>query len=287
MYNYFLIIILVYVLVLILINSGLRNHVLIDKKELNIMSFNVLAPNWIDDFLKKEVSSNYLDEEYRIKKHIEIIHKENPDVLFLQEVTESMLNKYQSELPHYSVSSCFAEMKWIPLKEVHDGNAIMWKKNLFLGDSKCTVVTLDESHGNYTSVVKGILFDNKPITLICIHLEWGNYNIASEQFRNIFRKNITNEINQRCIIAGDFNMGGYDISKYPIISDIKNLNFTDPLNGVRTHPFIDDLYIGVSHILSRGFQKILNFGSDKSINIEHCLKLFGSDHYPIYTTLLL
>lgn len=258
-------------------------------ENVTIMSFNTLAPIWIDEQLRKEVNATYLEKNYRIDKHIKVIKKYNPDILFLQESTPSILNKYQEQLPEYYLPPCFAQMKWAPFKEEHavNGNAIMWKPYIFKNDYKCSVVMLDSKRGNYASVVNGTFYDNKPITLVCIHLECGNYDVASKQFRNIVKKNIIDTKNNRTIIAGDFNMGDKDLSKYPIIPDIKKWNLKDPLNGFRTHPFMNEECEGISHILHRGFKKIKSKQIGNAKSIEDCLKKYGSDHYPVSIKLVL
>lgn len=269
----------------LLITGGSTSNT--NSNNIKVMSFNVLAQVWIDDPLKNITKSKYLDKFYRVKKQVETIKDVNPDILFLQEVTPSTLNKYLDQLPNYFVPPCFARMSWIPHNDYHaiNGNAIMWKKDLFK-TYKCQTVVLDQKHGNRISVVTATLKENnKSIKLICCHFTWGNPDIAAEQFRNIFRHNIMTKTVDYGIIAGDFNMGNNDIKTYPIINDIKKYGFSDPINGKRTHPFMEDLHSSISHILPRGFKNIKNIKIGHSSNIEECLRIYGSDHFPVSLTL--
>ena len=254
---------------------------------LSVVSFNVLAQAWIDDRLRQEAhDARHLTRSYRIKKQIQLLKRTKPDIVLLQEVTPLVLNHYKEELKEYHVPSCFSRMKWQPAtpKDPINGNAVIWRRGLFAGKAKCDVICLDERHGNYAAMVTGILASsNAHIRIISLHLEWGNTEVASKQFRNLFERDyVTNH--KRVIIGGDFNMGGINVRAFPIIEDIKRHGLTDNVRStLRTHPFPDKTEAKtVTHILSRGLQhQTCELLDGDCPSIGDCLKKYGSDHYAV------
>jgi endonuclease/exonuclease/phosphatase family metal-dependent hydrolase len=259
---------------------------------LKIVSFNVLAQAWIDDRLRAEaLDSRHLHRGYRIKRQIEILQTSLPDIVLLQEVTPIVIQKYKEMLPEYHVPSCFSRMHWQPARpsDPINGNAVIWRKGLFAGKAKCDIIELDKKLGNYAAMVTGVLAKtNQSIRIISVHLEWGNIDAASKQFRNIFERGYIRN-HKRVIIGGDFNMGGGRPDQFPIIADIAHHGLIDHCVGVRTHPFKDESRT-ITHILTRGFVDTVSgactiLGNCKTIG--ECLQRYGSDHYPIGIGVLL
>lgn len=255
-----------------------------------ILSFNVLAQAWIDDRLRREVyDSRHINRTYRINKQIQLLKECNPDIVLLQEVTPIVIHKYKSMLPEYHVPSCFANMKWggASRSDPVNGNAIIWRKGLFAGKAKCDIIELDRRRGNYAAMVTGVLAStNESIRIISLHLEWGNIKAASQQFRNIFKREYIRN-HKRVIIGGDFNMGGASVDEFPIIPDIKAHGFTDHVSTERTHPFPDPTEATtITHVLTRGIRAVHEAGAlhGGCKTIGDCLKEFGSDHYPVFVS---
>lgn len=269
---------------------------------LRVLSFNVLAQVWIDSELKRLVPKKYLNVTYRVNQQIKVIKSSNADIIFLQEVTPRVLKQYMHKLKYYKF--CFAPTDWkiycgkdkgwrtycTTNKKPPTGNAILWRADLFK-KVKCTVVTLDKVRSNRAIKVSGVLKSGKQITLLGVHLAWGDREVASTQFHNIFKGHIKNQ--RRVIIAGDFNMG---IPNMPILGEIHRRKFTDQTQGVRTHPFYfhENEDVTLTHILTRGFRvksrsRIANgknvFKKPDRDAIFKCLKIFGSDHFPIVVDL--
>jgi len=259
-----------------------------NKSELRLLSFNVLAPVWIDNTLRKSVEhkTEHLHKTTRINKHIELLKKLKPDIVFFQEITPSMLKTIKNTLPEYHVPGCFIRTYWenpdTKTKYAANGNAIIWKKGLFKGSAKCTDVILDKKSGNHAAMVTGVMQNGKLVKLLSIHLEWNDPIKASRQFRRIFKNGIVKSANKRVVIAGDFNMGDHNTKSYPIISDITHHSFDDVLNGAQTHPFTDLEYKSVSHILIKN-AKVSQKGVGTAKNVKQCIQKFGSDHFPIFT----
>jgi endonuclease/exonuclease/phosphatase family metal-dependent hydrolase len=270
--------------------------------KLKCMSFNVLASVWVkhETELKKTTRNSPKDlyRLNRIAKNLKVLKKENPDVIFLQEATPSMLNILKKEIPEYHL--CYAENFWkttptttTKQQAIHpssNGNAILYKKQKFLY-IKCKKVSLDSKTGNYACIANAILNNGLNIKLVCVHLAWNNPKLASSQFRRLFDKSYTNsyindEQDKYVVIAGDFNMGDFNILTYPILKDIKKHNFIDPFNGLRTHPFTTDYYKTYSHILTRNIN-VKNIKAGTSKSVLECIQKYGSDHYPIVIDLII
>lgn len=258
------------------------------KKRLTVLSFNILAQTWIDNTIKKHAQSKtHLTKEYRIRKQIQILKDVNADIVFLQEVTPSVLNKFLTALPIYATSHCFASIYWQPARNSDpiNGNVIIWKRGLFV-NPKCKVVELDSKRGIYAATLHTTLVGtHTPILLVNVHFDYSlDTYLQTRQFRNLFKKGkkryITNQ--KHVIIAGDFNMGGNDISAFPILPDIKKHGFVDFSLGMRTHPFPAPDAANVTHILARGFKQISKTKVMKSPSIGDTLRNVGSDHFPVH-----
>lgn len=249
--------------------------------KLSVVSFNVLAQAWIDERLRREaLDARHLRRDYRVKQQIRLLRHSRPDIVLLQEVTPLVLNQYKQELLEYHIPSCFSRMKWQPAtpKDPINGNAIIWRRGLFAGKAKCDVIALDERRGNYAAMVTGVLAaTGQHIRIVSLHLEWGNIEIASKQFRNLFERGYITT-HKRVIIGGDFNM-----CIHPIVDVLKMHGLSDHVE-LRTHPFPDKSEARtVTHILTRGLKRTnttkLLGGECKTIG--DCLKLYGSDHYAV------
>lgn len=262
--------------------------------KLTILSFNVLAQPWIDHKLKQEVcDARHLRRSYRVKRQIELFKLVDADVLLLQEVTPNVLVKYRDALPQYDVPVCFSQMHWQPSTSTApiNGNAVLWRKGL-LHDVKCSLVTLDAKLGNYAAVVEGKLAKNtKKVKFVSLHLEYGMNKTSAaarlRQFKRLFPNTIAPS-DAHVVIGGDFNMG----HPHWVIDDcVSNHAFMDvipPKKKVTTHPFsdrtVDDAII--DHVLTRGFKTVKTI-VPQCESIGETMQVFGSDHFPIVTTIRL
>lgn len=263
---------------------------------MKVISFNILAQPWIDNELKREaIHRNDLKRECRICRQVEFLHYSNADLILLQEATPLVISAFKKRLPQYEILSCFSEMCWQPMtpNTPKNGNAILWKRDR-IQNPKCQIIELHKISGNNAAMVTGT--DSKtgyPIKIISLHLEYGNIKLATEQFNGLFRKNHITAYDGHVIIGGDFNMGE---PKYPLRGIIHDNGFKECLSQsleVKTHPFFNGPDSGsVSHILVRGFsckksgvavqEKLLK----SKTPIGDCLRIYGSDHYPIFAFII-
>jgi endonuclease/exonuclease/phosphatase family metal-dependent hydrolase len=253
--------------------------------EIKVLSFNVLAQTWIDEELRDlSIDKRHLQRSYRISRQMEYMKRSNADVILLQEITPIVLRHYQKHMPEYLVPTCFSKMLWKPSSPDTpiNGNAIIWKKGLFIS-AQCNIIELDRRLGNYAAMITAVTAKTRQhVKFISLHLEHGNFQAASAQFRNLFTKRyVKNE--KRVVIGGDFNMGHPD---WDIAEFFKQRGFQDcvPINHP-THPFRNDPYgQTIDHILFRGLRR-KRFKIVPCKSVGECIKLYGSDHYPISTRL--
>lgn len=253
------------------------------RMNFRILSFNVLAQNWIDVHLRRVVDAAFLRRDYRIAKHIEVFRNAKPEIMLLQEVTPIVLSKYQQALPDYE--AYFTPLHWKPTRprDPVNGNAILWRRDVLHCIAR-TQIDLVRRKGNYGQMVSGVLKKTQQtLRLVNVHFEWGDVESASDEFHHIFAGGFVGS-HKRVVIAGDFNMGGA-IDTFPIIDDIQKYQFVDAAPQLRTHPFADEDQT-VTHVLCRGLQirsaAIVGQGTS---SVNECLKRYGSDHFPVLANL--
>ena len=241
---------------------------------------------------KHSVDDGLLYKKHRIRKHIQVIQDMSPDIVCFQEITPSIISTLKQHLLDYDASRCFAQIEWksskckkniCATKHPINGNAIFVRKGTF-ASMACEKVYLDK--WNQAALITGKLKNGELIKIVSLHLEWNDPKTASKQFRSLFDCHAIKKTDKHVIIAGDFNMGGHNAKEYPIISALAKHKFVDILNGVRTHPFTDDRYPSISHILLRN-ARVLEKGVGHANSIKECLELFGSDHFPIYADIII
>jgi len=247
--------------------------------EILVLSFNVLAQTWIDDEIKRAVlDKRHLKRTYRVARQIDVMRRSKADVILLQEVTPIVLERYKRAMPEYHVPTCFSQMHWqgATADTPVTGNAVLWRRGLFRS-AQCQIVQLDR--GNYAAMLTAVTKDTgQHVKFVSLHLEHGNFQAASAQFRNLFaQKFIQNE--KRVVIGGDFNMGHPD---WHIENFFKQRGFKDCITPhTPTHPFANDPYgQTIDHILIRGC-KCKDSKITRCSSVGQCIKRYGSDHYPV------
>lgn len=252
---------------------------------LKVLSWNILVQQWIDKKTREEaLDKRHLRRSYRIRKQIEFIEKANPDVILLQETTPLVMRKYQQLLPSYDMD-CFSRIHWqrgtdSDSKELSSGNAILWKKGLFT-ETSCKILTLDHARGIYASALTGRTKHGTDMQIINVHLSYGNVKAATMQFKEIIQKHLGEKV-PVVIIGGDFNMEDDTIRQ---LYEKKGFHDCVPRH-TPTHPFKSDTHgQTIDHILVKGMQCKATIVK-KTRSIGECMKVYGSDHYPIQSTLI-
>lgn len=277
-----------------------------DGKTLNTITFNILAPHWIDQNQFTKSTRPLLERTYRRSKIISVIQKysNDTDIFALQETTETEFEYIKAALkdefegfqvyhdPSYWAHYTAPGQVWEPY-----GTALLLKKKVFENiNFKDLPLGVLGNHAAYAEArVTG--FSDLNVRSVSVHLD------------NDFAKNRRNEMssvlamlpaskNTIDIIAGDFNQN----TQYGQFSKLlKDHHFVDVLGFLKraepTHPYIrrfsdwvgdDDI---LDHVIVRGAKpingKVINFGlwnlfpTNKEARIKATFMECGSDHFPV------
>lgn len=247
---------------------------------MKILTWNILASEWIKKSYYPTVKEKVLfDRKSRLKRIMERIIDEDPDILLLQEVMEleyKSLCKHFMNNYHISFLSPINWQKEIKEKEKDNkkkitsesGNVTLLKKTLFKSKKEIRHETLPMDFGIYTTT----LYQSRQLHIFNIHLNDLHGQTRNKQM-NLLRPFI--EQQKYCIIAGDFNQEYRPSSKLYTIPD-----FT-------VHNLCPTYYIekkmNIDNILTKGFSNdiVENKCIYVPLKVENGFKIFGSDHLPI------
>jgi endonuclease/exonuclease/phosphatase family metal-dependent hydrolase len=234
---------------------------------INILSWNVLAQDYIDNSYKDYI--DYLDFDVRSKKIINILHKIDSDIIFLQEVDYKLYKLLKIEFQDYYFGKlekkCWAECS------TQTFNLIMSKYKIKL----IKYFKLNEFN-NYQGIFR-VNINKQNIYLVNVHLYDKNKKVRNMEIKKIFRiLNILN-ITDKIIIGGDFNSNitnNQDLfykNNFKIIGYPKN-KFTYQLNNE---------YLAIDYFIVNVINNIKNIKVKIYKPNIPLLKYYGSDHLPI------
>jgi endonuclease/exonuclease/phosphatase family metal-dependent hydrolase len=239
---------------------------------MKILSWNVLASEWIKKSYYPTVKENILfDRRSRLKRIMERIIYENPDIILLQEVMSLEYKTFMKYLNNKYHLSFLNTIDWSDKdnkkeeKPSESGNVTLLKKTIFkriIQHKK-----LDLNTGLYTST----LYKNKQIHIYNIHLNDLHGQTRNKQINSI-RPLIAEQ--KYCIIAGDFNQEYKRNSKLYTIDDMTVHNMC-PTYYIEKNMNIDN-------ILTKGLKKQEDpMCNHVPIKVENGFKMYGSDHIPV------
>lgn len=233
---------------------------------LKVMTFNI-KNNYYHEVVDGRVSE-------RLKKIFQIIEKENPDVLGLQEVTEEVKKLITKFFVNYNI---IGRSRYNNGKKSDEYNIIMVKKNFPVIDSATYSLGKDihKVGSKYTldffpricTYVK-IAYKGEKINIYNTHLDHLlNYN-RKRQMKII--KKLTESIKKEpIIIMGDLNMSRNN----KILKDFLGQEYTNVSDTLNTptygRRYIDHILINNRFIL-------------KDVYVDN-VKNYPSDHFPIIT----
>lgn len=242
------------------------------------MSFNVLAPKWLDSLLKRSASKETISAEYRYARTIELIKRRRPDIIFLQEASNALL----AQLPKTYTVACTQ----CTVRNQHPCTAIAIRNTLPLEDIECIPMNFVN---NYKFTVMTARLRQtasasrtaRPIKLLLasIHLEYDDIKTERQQLRKFLDKMapLVRQKGMIVVLAGDFNC------ETACIADITK-PYTDVVNGRRTHPNADEPQQSISKFLLKGDIDVVSSGTGRAKDLRETLKRYGSDHFPVYAT---
>jgi endonuclease/exonuclease/phosphatase family metal-dependent hydrolase len=228
------------------------------------MSFNVLAPVWLDSEIIKQSTPVNRSANQRMTKASEVIKRRRPDILFLQEVTTVLLSKLNKLYDVYC------------LKHTQAGDnpftAILVKKDFPITDIKCL------KSRSKSSVMKAKI-NNKPVVLASIHLAYNNNPLARKQLKDFLDDLKPMRKDTTYILAGDFNMDNdkfHDQITAP-------LGYEPIILASKTHPNESETEMSISKFfLKGGGSKVHSSSVGYAKDLRETIKRYGSDHFPIY-----
>jgi endonuclease/exonuclease/phosphatase family metal-dependent hydrolase len=218
---------------------------------MKIVTWNILANEWIDKKNYKNITSNVLfDRSTRFKNIFKIISNLDPDVIFLQEVMKLEHNKLIKLL-----GSTFHISKIIKVwgDESESGNVSLFRKSMF---KKVFHVPL--TFGLY-SFCDGYNFFN-------VHLDDVS---IKKRYKQMGELNTLTLNKSKCIIGGDFNHQYSTKSPFYKLKDFKVTNKNQKTYYINRKVIIDN-------ILLKGVKGLFlphNYTFDMSV--------IGSDHLPL------
>uniref|UniRef100_A0A6C0HHS5 Endonuclease/exonuclease/phosphatase domain-containing protein n=1 Tax=viral metagenome TaxID=1070528 RepID=A0A6C0HHS5_9ZZZZ len=256
---------------------------------MKILTWNILASEWIKKSYYPTVDKKILfDRKSRLKKIMERIMDEDPDILLLQEVMEM---EYKTLYKHFQSKyhiSILSPINWaktnVETVSSESGNVTLLKKTVFKTKTEIYEQPLDQNFGLYSLAT--FTYKNKKqskqIHIFNIHLNDLHGQTRNKQM-NIIRAFAEKQTQKYCIIAGDFNQ------------EFRATSRVYSLNGFTVHNKCATYYIeknmNIDNILTKGFveeetTKISNNTTHGKCNyvplkVENGFKIYGSDHLPV------
>lgn len=200
------------------------------KEILTIASFNTQNPN-----MKKEKNDQQI-----IEKLVEIIKKEEIDLLCCQEVLESTVEKLKSKLPDYKIVSFyrygnnFTSKNITILKKYNEATPIITRLQI-LKESYHNLPWIPRKIGEikngilkYRSITPRLIteailkIEGQFVKVLSVHLEKRILTVKKRQLKKIER--VVKKSMCPVILAGDFNMGTDDILLKEFEKKLQNKN---------------------------------------------------------------
>ena len=233
---------------------------------MNIMTWNILADEYVDNREYEKLNNKYLDRKNRFKNILKILKDTIPEIILLQEV---MKKEYIFLKKIFNKIYIFSELKYIKWgSSGKSGNIILIKYNL------CNDVKFFYKE-NY--IYMKCLYKHRKLIVINLHLDDIDNNKRKKQINDIMEK-----INHHlCIIGGDFNEN-YSINSN-VFNIIKQKEFN--ISNKKYNTYFINKSENIDNICYRGFElnKLYIDNKIKDPNIQ--IKKYGSDHLPIIVKL--
>jgi mRNA deadenylase 3'-5' endonuclease subunit Ccr4 len=243
---------------------------IIPKKKINkntnlkILTWNILASEWIDDETYNMVDKKILyNNKERIQKIITYLLKSNADIILLQEVMPYEYNKIKKAFDEKYNISMLQQINWDTVKN-NSGNVSLFKKSIFHKNN------LEHNALDFGICTKCI-YKKKDCVIFNIHLDDSSINARYKQIKSITP---IIDLTTNCIISGDFNHQYNKNTKFYKIPDFTIHN--------KCPSYYIEKKMTIDNILSKGFKILPNSTCPLyPENIEHGFIKYGSDHLPI------
>jgi len=234
---------------------------------MNILSWNILAQEFIKTHYYPMIPARLLNQKRRQKQIMRVLQRLNPDIMLLQEVMENdyLLLLHLFRDTHYVLRG--TNIKW-QNKESQSANVILCNKTLF---SLPELILFDFGVGakcGYRRGQRGQRGRRGNLLILNIHLDDASLVKRQQQLKTL--RPLLQE-HEAVIVGGDFN----DSHSFHLLN-LKVLN--------RQATYYIESAMCIDNILTKGLAFkpaiVLNaFGTD----VVKQFKTYGSDHLPVFT----
>lgn len=231
---------------------------------MKILTWNILASEWIDDKTYHDVVKKIrYDNKRRFDRIFYYITKQNADLILLQEVMPCEYKKIKLLFKNEYIITPVFRINWHKNKN-NSGNVSLFKRTEFVNNMTHNKLEF----GMHTTC----LYKNKICHIYNIHLSDVSNKYRYTQLNSILKPLIEATT---CIIGGDFNHQYINNTKFYNIPNYKTHN-------TMCTTYYIDRKINIDNILTKGFTRFGLIECPKCPeNIQEGLTNYGSDHLPI------
>ena len=244
---------------------------------LGVYTHNLLAPRWaIPRHYPEATHHLFRNHEKRFAKAMGNIESRDPDIVLLQEVEESGMDRIEERFrDNYLVTRSYHHpdlwSDWDSCESENNphGLVTLTRKDLGVLDSRSIPLSPD---GNFASILTLGDTSNR-IHCVNTHLDTLNSNLRRHQMCSMEKHIVKLDSSDPIVWGGDFNMdlsGENNLSGFDIMSFSGDTVY-DLLNSRR-----------VDFILSRNGRVMSSSETPITTGLVDCLEWYGSDHVPVY-----
>jgi endonuclease/exonuclease/phosphatase family metal-dependent hydrolase len=231
---------------------------------MKVLTWNILASEWIDNKTYKMINKKELNANTRINRILQYILKHDATIIMLQEVMPMEYKKLTRLFQDRYIITPLNRIDWDDAKN-HSGNVTLLNKSEF-----------SNTHMQHYPLEFGVctkcVYKNKICRIFNIHF---NDLSISDRYRQRDSIMQTLEDTQHCIIGGDFN---HQYNKNTKFYNISNYN----IHNTSCPTYYIERRMNIDNILTKGFQLIPVSQCPKyPDDIENGFVEYGSDHLPI------
>ncbi|CAF4881441.1 unnamed protein product [Rotaria sp. Silwood1] len=252
--------------------------------DLSLMSWNILAPCWVDKEWYPSVYDLAADHETRIKTIASTISVHNWDVIMIQEAQEDMIPLFQEELGNDYLAD-FAQNNPTSCSMANGLLTLIHKDWKYAKEAQIINGILDRIQGDAIQIVH---IPSKNIHLVNLHLDY----ISPLPQAKLVKKRcqeLLGTSSSMSIMAGDMNASKnvYEQFEWVEFRNVFNESNIDTIiPSYYTDRHDEEINESIDHIFYDPNQvTLIEHGkawNDQDRSLEDALKFFGSDHIYVW-----
>jgi len=250
--------------------------------QFKVMTYNVLSHRYLACAGYDKMPNHIIDGQIRIRKIVDILKEQNPDLISLQEMEKETLKVLQETL-----SQDYHIVHSNSLKKNIDFLVILCKKSKFtVAESR--IIAYPKSNKNALAL-KLETRDNQVFWIINTKIKWDaehlpfQYQTGAKQIQLLARI-ISHEFHLPVILCGDFNVKPNSRPLKPLLSNLKDVYYPQAFPTVNIQGDLKRIdYIMHSKAFSSQANPPDSLDKTKTLpSVDH-----PSDHLPLTATLSL